>query len=673
MLSATMYNQYQQYQQQPQTTTTTSNTHTWNGSQWVPNQAAAPPATSSNLVQQYTDYYHGWTRHGTDAWSQYYADQASRAAHYFHQNPQATNAPFELPPAPPQGEMTSYPQPSQYPPQQYQPQQSQYPNNYQQQQHPPSQPYQQQPSQSYQQPHSQSYQHQQPPAYQTPAAQQQQPTQQSASDALKRYVDRCLQHSNDKAKTMEQVQAKMQEAMQQGTFHSADYWEKQSLLAPVVSPPAPPVSSYSPAVCAPSSQRVSTASSYYHGQSSKVTPVTMPPSEQTGSGGYYGPSSSTPASSSVSHSTSYYGPSSATLTEPSSTKKKEDNYYGAPQSTKKKQKRASGFDASNDVLSSRAHRFQGPGGLADAASTGTTVSGFDKYMGKATIGGSGKVLDENDFERMTVKGTCQTLEKEYLRLTAPPRAELVRPQPILERHLANIKADRAAGRHEYLWFCSQLKAIRQDCTVQRIQNAFTVDVYETHARIALEEDDWNEYNQSQTQLKELYAQLKDDAVAMKNRNEFVAYRLLYYVFLTGNEKYDGGSSDLLKIMITLTPEQRDDPVIAHALRVRVAYTSGDYHLFFQLRKGCSNHGQHLMDRMVPSMRFSALQRICRAYRPTVEVQFALQELGFPESASDLGKAWLQSCGCLLNDDETQILAKDSVIHESDMEDKQSLI
>jgi len=89
---------------------------------------------------------------------------------------------------------------------------------------------------------------------------------------------------------------------------------------------------------------------------------------------------------------------------------------------------------------------------------------------------------------MTVKGTCTTLEKEYLRLTAPPRPELVRPQNILEQHLESLKKYYSRpNRKEYLWFCSQLKAIRQDCTVQRLQNEFAVDVYETHARIALRE------------------------------------------------------------------------------------------------------------------------------------------------------------------------------------------
>jgi hypothetical protein len=375
----------------------------------------------------------------------------------------------------------------------------------------------------------------------------------------------------------------------------------------------------------------------------------------------------------ASDSGSYYSSSGKDLAE--------DDFVAVPKNPKKKRKKQEkspgvnvedGFQRSSSALAKRARRFSGAGGISTAASVPVSPgSSMKRYMGLALIGGS-KKLDEADYEHMKVKGTCQTLEKEYLRLTAPPRAECVRPQPVLSKHLENLKAERTdlKTRRDYTWFCSQLKAARQDLTVQRIVNAFAVDVYETHARMALEEGDLNEYNQCQTQLKELYETLHDDKEATKNRNEFIAYRLIYYVFLTGNKKYEGGSSDLFKIMLSLTPGQRQDPCISHALKVRVSVADFDYHAFFRLQDSCPKHGIYLMDLMVPKVRHWALQRIFKAYRPSVSTKHVLVELGFDRDEElELGKKWLVSCGAVLSGDE--FLTKDSVVRESDMTEKVS--
>ncbi|KAK8176131.1 SAC3/GANP domain protein [Phyllosticta citrichinensis] len=219
-----------------------------------------------------------------------------------------------------------------------------------------------------------------------------------------------------------------------------------------------------------------------------------------------------------------------------------------------------------------------------------------------------------------VVGICQNLEKRYLRLTAPPKPETVRPLPVLEKTLEHLKAKwKKEGNYAYI--CDQFKSLRQDLTVQHIKNEFTVTVYEIHARIALEKGDLGEYNQCQTQLRALYAQNLGGHPA-----EFLAYRILYFI-------YTQNRTDMNEVLADLTSADKSQPAVKHALDVRSALALGNYHKFFRLYLDTPNMGAYLMDMFILRERLAALANMCKAYKPHLDIRFLTDELGF-ESFQD---------------------------------------
>lgn len=216
-----------------------------------------------------------------------------------------------------------------------------------------------------------------------------------------------------------------------------------------------------------------------------------------------------------------------------------------------------------------------------------------------------------------VVGTCEKLEKGYLRLTAPPKPEAVRPERVLRQTLDLLKKKWRKER-DYNYICNQFKSLRQDLTVQRIKNDFTVEVYEIHARIALEMTDLGEYNQCQTQLMALYK------LGLKGHpDEFKAYRILYFI-------HTANRSDLNDALADLTTAEKSEPAIKHALDVRSALALGNYHRFFQLYIDPSHikMGAYLMDMFVNRERLAALCNMCKAYKTDVPLRFITEELGF---------------------------------------------
>lgn len=205
-----------------------------------------------------------------------------------------------------------------------------------------------------------------------------------------------------------------------------------------------------------------------------------------------------------------------------------------------------GINEDSSIRQARANRFN-----TDSLSSTNNKKKAKITLPTPTTGYSNHSSDlsEFDIEKLKIVGTCLDLEKDYFRLTSIPLPSSIRPPEVLKKSLSLIKKKWRKGNVEYLYICSQLKAIRQDLTVQGIQDEFVVQVYETHARIALECGDLNEYNQCQTQLKDLYNRKITGSFM-----EFLAYRILYFVYLQGNKKYQSGSSDLMYVMQSLSDE-----------------------------------------------------------------------------------------------------------------------
>lgn len=241
-----------------------------------------------------------------------------------------------------------------------------------------------------------------------------------------------------------------------------------------------------------------------------------------------------------------------------------------------------------------------------------------RFADDARLAVASAVASARPIRMRLVKGTCQSIEKSFFRLTAAPDPSQVRPPEVLEKSLENVK-DKYRSGASYQYLSDQLRSIRQDLTVQRIRNRFTVLTYEINARISLENKDREEFNKCQSQLKVLYSEVAD----CPNEAEFVAYRLLYYIAMTN-------TLDISSLLKGLPDSMRSNECVSFALVVRRAVSLGNYPTLFRLFKSAPKMCSFLMDLFVERERKAALVQIFKAFRPTVPVSKVSEWLGMPE-------------------------------------------
>ncbi|KAI5121498.1 hypothetical protein M0805_006535 [Coniferiporia weirii] len=285
-------------------------------------------------------------------------------------------------------------------------------------------------------------------------------------------------------------------------------------------------------------------------------------------------------------------------------------------------KRAERFQREHEIERQKSQRGgQGSSQVTHAHSNLITRIQSSSRSGSPSSWGSG-IIEGNDrsldWDKYTIVGTSQQLFKDYLRLTTEPDPKDIRPYRVLEKTLIELKK-RWRENNDYPWICNQFKSVRQDLTVQRIKNEFTVQVYEMHARMALEAADMVEYNQCQAMLKNLYE------LGIRGCNdEFTAYRIL--LLLHGMNR-----SELNLLVGRLTGKQKAQNAIRHALEVQRAMSTNNYHAFFEFYTNSPNMGAYIMDHFVDRERTKALMVMSKAYQQ-LSLPFIQDELAFEGTA-----------------------------------------
>lgn len=293
---------------------------------------------------------------------------------------------------------------------------------------------------------------------------------------------------------------------------------------------------------------------------------------------------------------------------------------GGSEAAERRRKRAERF-SSSPATSQGNSRTGSNSAARTPKNTFDPMSEMEDYTNLNAIASKSQAYDKDKH----IIGTCQTIEKSYLRLTSEPNPELVRPLNVLKAAYAKLMERHKKKEVTYTYLCDQFKAIRQDLRVQMIETKFTVSVYETHAKLALESGDLGEYNQCQSRLLILY---EKPALKSPNYGEFMSFLILYYMMTEDN-------AAIMALRLKLLEEDPvtfKKPMVQKSFKLSNARTKNDYHRFMKICNSVRSLGKHLINVFLEKEILKALDIMCRAYNQ-LSLDFLKEEFNFPDTAS----------------------------------------
>jgi len=217
-----------------------------------------------------------------------------------------------------------------------------------------------------------------------------------------------------------------------------------------------------------------------------------------------------------------------------------------------------------------------------------------------------------------VEGSCTDLEKPHSRIMTNAIASEVRSVDVLRKAYELVR-EKWVQSKDWVYTSDMLRSIRQDLTVQMVNDSFTVEVYEFNARVALEVSDFKQFDACSQALEDLYADPGAGGVS-PNMSEFLAYRLLYLAL----------QGETLMLSLFLREHRQElregvetsEPFLTFACRLRSALAQGNLSKVSKLvPEGLA--ATQLHSALVEGAQLARLANICKSVKGGLDKKLLL--------------------------------------------------